>query len=309
MGYLRQYDYDKSIQTTLFSQATGNKDNRRILTELSTISEIKSHLSQKYYLTTEFSDTNPYSFTTSYKAGQRAELNFPAYSATSAYAINALVIGPTPIINAVTNQSTLQAFICTTAISSGGETFNPVHWALLGNQYDIFYCQYPQPIFNYNNIYAVGDLVFWKDKVYTCTTPTVVLDHEAELQQGYSSDNMNSIRNVFPDDAVNGQIYWGTGLSYSVAAGALPTDTTKWTAGDNRNQQLVEAAVFIVYYKLCSRIAPENVSETVKTNYKMTIELLEMAKAGNITFDLPTLQVSQGKRILFGSNSKNVNTY
>lgn len=296
MGYLRLYDYDKSVQTKILNEVTGNNDVRRQLAELPVLAEIKSKLSQKYDLSNEFTNTLPYSYTAIYKAGQRIELNFPAFSATSTYALNSLVVN-----NGL-------AYRCTTAVTVSG-SFNIANWTILGNQYDMFYAQYPKPVFDLNTVYAVGDQVFWKDKVYTCATPTVVLSHDDLLQEGYSMNEMNAIRNVFPDDVQNGTVYWGTGTPYSIPANTLPTNTTYWTLGDNRNQQLVEMAVYMSYYRLCSRISPQNVSEAAYYNNEYARKTLIEAANGIITFDLPTIQPTTGRRIRFGSNQKNINTY
>lgn len=294
MGYLRLRDYSKQIQDSLLSQVLGNDDSIRTLTEAAAVSEARSYLVQKYYLNIELTDTNPYSATQAYLAGQRAELNFPPFSASSAYAVGNLVI-----YNG-------EAFQCSATVTTPG-AFNPADWMLLGNQYDVYYAQYPQPVFNIYGCYQAGDQVFWNNKVYTCVLPSVFLDHDDVLQR--SKTYNIPLPNIFPDDPVNGATYWGEGIAYSVPVGTLPTNTTYWTLGDNRCQQLVQLVTDISLYHLHSRISPVNIPELRNSRYRAAIDLLKMAATGDITFDLAQLQPRQGSRIRFGSNIKNTNSY
>ncbi len=294
MAYLRLRDYSKQIQDSLLSQVLGNDDSIRLLTEGAALAEAKAYLVQKYVLSTEFTDTDPYSATQVYQAGDRVELNFPAFSATATYALGSLVV----------NNS--QAYYCSAAVSAPA-AFNPANWTLLGNLYDIYYAQLPQPLFNLNACYLPGDQVFWNNKVYTCVLPSVLPDHDEALQ--YAKTYNIPPPNVFPDDPVNGATYWGTGTVYSVPAGTLTTNTTYWTFGDNRNQSLVQVVTDISLYHLHSRIAPVNIPELRAARYRAAIDLLKMASEGDITFDLTLLQPRQGARIRFGSNIKNSNSY
>jgi len=294
MSYLRLRDYSKQIQDSLLSQVLGNDDTIRTLTEAAAVAEAKSYLVQKYYLNIELTDTSPYNGATVYKAGQRAELNFSAFSATSTYAVGDMVV-----YNG-------EAFRCTVAVTTPG-AFNPSDWSLLGNQYDIYYVPFPQPVFNIYACYKQGDQVFWNNNTYSCQLPSVFPDHDEEVQ--FAKTYNIPPPNVFPDDPVNGANYWGEGTAYSVPVGTLPTNTTYWTLGDNRCQQLVQLVTDISLYHLHSRISPVNIPELRSNRYRAAIDLLKMASEGDITFDLAQLQPRQGNRIRFGSNIKNINSY
>jgi len=311
--YLRLYDYQRLINSDNLQQVISANDSLRLLSERAAQEEVYSWLNTKFDLTLELTDTNPFSFTKTYTGGNRIELNFAAYSATSTYALNALVI----------NASI--AYICTTAITTP-EAFNPAHWAVLGNQYDLFYAQYPFPYFDAYHVYDKGDKVFYKGNEYTCQIATILPTQQDQLNW-IETANTNTTPNVFPDDKKNGVKYWGVPTAYSFV-GQLPTNPTYWTLGDNRSQTLVETMVNIVLYHLHSRIAPRNIPELRITNYKgekedriidkdailrypiySALGWLQGCIYGDIDPKLPLTQPTAGTRILWGSTTKAINTY
>lgn len=295
MAYLILPDFKKLIQTDNLNQIIGN--DYTLLSDVSdaAVKEAKSYLTQKYDCARELSDTLLWNRTTAYEALQRVYLDADAYNAASTYALNSLVTYSGNV------------YICTTAVTVA-EAFNSGKWGKLGAQYDKFYITLPQPEFQLNGIYKRGDLVWWKNKIYTCQISTVLLSHGQQLQYGdYASVPP---QNIFPDDTVKGALNWGNGTAYSVTAGTLPTDTTKWTAADNRNNQLVNYCIDIALYTLHSRIAPRNIPELRVKRYDDAIRWLKDAARGEyITADLPAIQPTQGNRIRFGSEIKKNNQY
>lgn len=171
----------------------------------------------------------------------------------------------------------------------------------------LYYVTPPAEEFDYKKYYSVGDVVSYKDKTYTCRISSSSLSHEAALQ--YLTISNLPYGNVFPDDPANGVQYWGTGTPYSIT-GDLPTDNTKWTQGDNRNQQLVMYMVDVVLYHIHSRIAPRNIPQLRMDRYDAAISWLKnVAKGDDITADIPRIQPKRGNRIRYGGNVKNINTY
>lgn len=292
--YLRDKDYSALIQPENLNQIISNDSSLKKVFALVAQEELASYLRQKYLIAQEFTDTEVFSMSKSYKARDRVELNFAAYSATSTYAINDLVINAG------------KAYVCITAITVA-EAFNIAKWTLLGNQYDLFYVTLPVEEFNSNKIYNRGDLVFWNDKVYTNVQPTFVPDHEAILQYG-STSNIPQL-NTFPDDPVNGSKVWGTGTAYSVDAGTLVTDTDFWTAGDNRSPQIVMYMIDVLLYHIHARIPPRNIPQERHVRYEAAKAWLEMAARGDITANIPLIQPKQGRRITSGGRIKNQNHY
>lgn len=294
MSYLISSDYKKVVQAENLLQVTGSDLSILSGIELLAQAEAISYLTQKYDTSVEFTDTLVFNPAVSYKAGQRVYLDGAAYSATATYTIDDIVV------------QNKNVYICTTAVTSA-EAFDPNKWELLGAQYKIFYVTLPKQAFDYMLYYSKGDEVYWKNKTYICQIASVSMTHEAALQLGTYSNE--PLQNVFPDDPVNGQTYWGAGTAYSVTAGTLPTDTSKWTAGDNRSQQLVSYCCDIALYHVHSRIAPRNIPELRVKRYDDAIEWLKAAGQGKITAALPLIQPKRGRRVRFGGNVKNQNSY
>lgn len=191
------------------------------LAALSTEQKFRSRLSQRYDLLQEFTDTKVYSPTSAYNAADRVYLDAPAYSQTSAYPLGTLTLFQS------------QVYANSTAVGSGGEVWNPAQWTLLGNQYDMFYALTPFPVFDISKgWYNVGDHVFWKNHTYTALQQSVCLSHEEKLQ--YYRVGKVPFQNVFPDDPLNGPIWWKDNGQFIIPAGNLltqnPATYTQFTA-------------------------------------------------------------------------------
>lgn len=291
MAYLRLFDYYRSIQDAQLQQVISSNDSIRLIAEIEAQAEAISYLTQKYDTESEFSDTTIFDATISYKANSLIELNFDEYLSTNNYIPDDLVI------------YVKNAYICT-ANTTG--TFAPAKWTLIGKQYDLFFATIPEMEFNYRHYYLAGEKVFFKNKVYTALKPSPIIDQQTSLQ--YNTTNAIPLPNVFPDDSINGPTYWGVGVPYAVAAGTLPTDTL-WTKGDNRSIQLVYKIVDICLFNLHSRIAPKNIPQLRMDRYAAAIAWLDMAKAGEITADIPLRQPKQGARMRWSSQPRNINNY
>jgi hypothetical protein len=193
-------------------------------------------------------------------------------------------------------------YICTGTTTGA---FDASKWTLIGAQYQIYFVQYPFQPFDYSIQYVTGDQVFWKDKIYTAAFSTSLLSQNSALQ--YGSLQQLPMPNLAPDD-VN-QTQWINAVAYSVPANTQITDTTKWTTGDNRSQQLVTYLVDITLYHVHSRIAPRNIPDLRVKRYDDAIRWSKMAGRGEITANMPLIKPTQGSRIRYGGNVKNVNSY
>lgn len=292
MPYLIFSDYKKQIQTDNLLQVIGNDLTVLQTAELQAIEEAYGYLAQKYDTAQEFTETLPWSAAVAYKAAARVYLDAAAYSAQATYAVGALAL------------YTGKVYRCTTQITVA-EAWNPAKWSALGDQYDLFYATYPKPVFDYLATYKVGDQVFWKDKTYTCRKATI--DYGDDIQ--FRVIENLPLPNVFPDDPANGTVYWGTGTAYSLAAGTLPTDATKWTAGDNRTQSVLMIVIDICLYHLHSRIAPRNIPDLRRDRYLNAVDMLRAFSRGDMTAKLPVIQPKRGARIRYGGPIKNINSY
>ncbi len=187
-----------------------------------------------------------------------------------------------------------------------GEAFTASKWQLLGKQYKYFYVSVPQEPFNIYFNYSTGEKTFYKDRVYTCIIPSVTPTHQGDLQAKNTYDI--PLINYFPDTPNSGVRQWGAGVSYTVT-GIWPTDTTKFTEGDNRNAELVEMAIYLTIYKLSPRISPHNIPDIWVKNFDDSERMLRDYAKGDATLDIPLLQPRQGSSIRMGSEVKRVNNY
>jgi hypothetical protein len=280
--YLRSFDYQLYCDSQTLTQIINYDLASRVFFEYTAEDFIKSRLMQRFDFTKpygEFTDTSTYSNTTIYKANNRVYLDADAYSATSTYALGVQVLQAGNV------------YICTTAILVA-EAFTIGHWTLLGSQYAMFYITPPETPWDFNKQYYAGDEIYYKDKTYTCV-----------LQN----------KNIAPDardfNLDKGKMYWGDGTAYTVAAGTYPTDTTKWTEGDNRNNYLVKGYISCVVDAMFIKVAPKNIPQVRIDQYKEFVMWLDMAAKGEVTADLPLIITEQGNRIRWNSIPKTDMTY
>lgn len=312
MPYLFTNDYAPLIQADYLSQLTQVTPAKRLQMEVVAQAEAISHLRQKYDVTTEFTNTTVWANNITYNAADRVYLDASAYVAANSYVLGNLTLQGGNVYRA--NASTTGAF-------------DASKWDLIGPQYTLYYVSYPSPLFNINGQYKKGDVVYWNGKQYTNIQPTVTFGHEAALQYGtYPLPSGN----IFPDDPISGLQAWGAGVAYSVAAGTLPTDTSKWTQGDNRDVQMVQKLVDIVLYHLHALIAPRNIPQLRIERYTGNVDhiqpgvggtvypvysaigWLQGCARGEITPNLPlipTTNTQQGRRIRWGGQVRNINGY
>ncbi len=294
MGYLRQQDYFLLIQPSELNQMTTQSTAVLSMAESMAIEEMVGHLKQRYDVAAEFQPTTPWDSTLTYNAAALVEINFPAYSTTSTYALKALVVQ-----NGV-------GYICTTAIVVP-EAFTIGHWTVVGNQYDLYYAINPKPVFDYKAYYKPGDQVFWKNSIYTCLIETKIPDHFTQLQ--YSSIANIPLYNIFPDDPLNGIANWGTPVAYVVPINTPLSNTTYWQKGDNRSQICVYHAVAIALYNLAPRVAPQNVPSNRMLRYKEAVNWLMAVSQGDLNAEIPEIQPNTGNPIVSGGAVKRINEW
>jgi hypothetical protein len=294
MSYLIFQDFKPYIQTDNLNQIIGNDLNVLTSIQIAAQQEALTYLKQKFDTSKEITDTMVWDFTKIYNALSRVYLDAPPYSSSATYLLNSLCLQGGNV------------YICTSAITAG-EAFNIAHWTLLGPQYKMFFATQPNTLFDIRKEYNVGDVVYWQGKNYTCVIATRYPGHVQNLQYR-DYENIPAI-NIFPSDTINGARYWGNGTAYTVAAGTLPTDTTKWTAGDNRSALLVGVIIDIALHRAHKRIAPHLIPELRVHAYDAAIKWLEKVAKGIVTTDLPVLQPATGNRITYGGSIKNINSY
>lgn len=177
--------------------------------------------------------------------------------------------------------------------------------SLVVYQDQLYYVTPPAEGFEFNKAYVKDDEVIWKDKVYTALKDSPTITHEAALQYG---EYKNIPYTNLEPGTIAGSPYWGIGATYTVT-GILPTDTTKWTKGDNRNPLIVMYMVDITLYHVLSRIAPRNIPPLRIDRYNMAITALREINEGVRMTDVPLVQPESYKRFMMGGNVKRNNYY
>jgi hypothetical protein len=275
--YTRPHDYLLYCDTQTLTQVVNADLSLKRLCEYSVEDQIKSYLGHRYDFSKpygEFTDTDTYSNVTIYGAEDRVYLDATAYSATGLYDAGDLVLEDGLVYRNLTPITV-------------GEAFTVGKWTLLGTQYDLFFVTLPYDAWDYTKSYLAGDQIWYKDKTYTAAITST---------------------GTAPDSTY-GENYWGTGTTYTVTAGTAPTDDTKWTAGDNRNNYLLQLYITIVVYNMFMKVAPKNIQQTRKDQYEMAIDWLDKAGSGKVTANLPLIVPEQGNSIRWGSITKADNLY
>lgn len=265
-------DYVKLIQDLNLEQVTGSNNQIKIDMEQAAQSEMISYLSQRYNVSNIFTNTAQFSLSSVYYAKNLVYLDATTFSATTVYSTNDLVL--------------YSGSVYYSTSGSVAHTWDATEWTLLGTQYSLFYVTLPEAEWDYYTEYAVGDLVWYANKKYTCAT---------------------ACKGIAPN-ATGSTAFWGSGTSYSITS-SFPTDDTLWTSGDNRNQQVVLYLLDITLYHLHSRINPRNIPDLRKERYDGNsphqtggaIGWLKKVAGGDINADLPVIQPNQGNSIRWGS--------
>lgn len=295
MSYLIYNDYKRAIQSLNLMQVLGNDLTILQSWQLTAQEEAISFLIQKYNTEMEFTDTTVWDIAKVYQAADRVYLDADLYNAATVYGVGDLVRLPAtaPLLGQVT--------ICITAGATG--TYDPAKFTILGNQYDLFYGSYPHPYFDINKFYNKGELVYYAGKVWTAVSSSG--SGADSIQYGVYAAVPKG--NYFPGDPRS--TMWGTGVTYTIPAGTLPTNSTYYTKGDNRGAQILQKVMDITIFYIHQRISPQNIPNSRVDAYRMAIQWLRDASRGEVTPNLPLKQPNQGNRIRYGGNVRLNNHY
>jgi hypothetical protein len=266
---LRDLDYLRVIQSDNLAQIIESNQQVKLDVEQSAQAEMISYLAQRYKVKEIFSNTTVYDNINTYYAKNLVEYTEVAFSISNSYIIGDRVSYQNKIYEA--NQPIAPS------------AFDSAEWDYVCDDYSLFYVTLPENEFSYYNHYVTGDIVWYENKTYTCT------------------QNCNKI---YP---TNGQ-FWTDNGTYSIS-GIYPTDTNTWTAGDNRNQQIVLFLIDITLYHLHSRINPRNVPDLRKERYNGNsssdsggaIGWCKSVAKGNVMADLPEYAPEQGMPMRYGN--------
>jgi len=273
--FLLDSDYILQIQDDNLLQIIESDQAIKLKAELTAETEIISYLEQRYDKEKIFLSSQLFVFANTYMGKNLVEYSEPAYSAATTYVTDDRVSQDKKIYKSIAGNSP--------------EAFDILKWTLITENKSLYFATLPEPEFSLLVTYLAGEKVWYKDSVYTATVDTI---------------------GNLPTDTD----FWGAGVPFSFT-GALPDDTTKWTKGDNRNQQILTYYIDIALYHMHSRINPRNTPELRLIRYDGNgqfqkggaIGWLKMVGRGDVNADLPILEPIQGSSITFGSTEKRIN--
>jgi len=268
---LRDNDYLRSVQSDNLLQIIESNQQTKLDVEQSAQSEMISYLAQRYLINSIFTDTKVFDVTATYNGKQLVEWTASAFSATTVYTTGQYVVYNGNIYKSIAG--------------STAHAFNASEWTLKAVDKSLFYVTLPEDEYNNSTSYVAGDKVYFDNIEYTC---------------------LLNCKGILPTETQ----FWSVGSAYTLTA-AYPDDTTKWTEGDNRNQQIVMYLLDITLYHLHSRINPRNVPDLRKERYDGNnatqnggaIAWLKRCASGDLTADLPSILPQQGVSIRWGNSN------
>lgn len=269
---LRLQDYDRAIQSDNLDQVIGS--NYTLLLDVEQAAQLTmiGHLKQRYQVNRIFANLSTFSLSATYKGLNLVEYTESTFSAITIYTTGQRVVYSGNIYSSIAG--------------SVAHAFNVAEWTLLCVDKLLYYLTLPNPEFDITATYATGDVVWYNNYNYTCRQP---------------------ITGILPTNTS----YWTvTGAEYSVT-NTYPTDLTKWTLGDNRNQEVVQNLLDITLYNLHCRINPRNVPDLRKERFDGNepqqrggaIGWLKNISSGKIYLDSPEILPEQGNSINWGNSN------
>lgn len=291
--------------------------NERIFAETFAIGKIYEYLEQKYDLRMEITATSSWEYGKIYYAGQRVIIDYDAWVPAGGNEGDVNY----QIGNCVSKDG--KGYVCMQPDFS--HIFLPENWQILGDIGDIYFIDFPYPIFRIepdeqqgafvDGFYYVGDKVWWSNHIWTCKVQTQIISDAAYIQ--YQNTSAVPPPNVFPNLRQLGKDFWTDEGVYEITS--IPSETelqnipsynsSVWVLGDNRNKILVKAIVDIVIYELHSRISPNNIPDLRTRLNDRTYKWLKDLKDGRINLDIEPLQPTQGNNLVWGSTPKYINKY
>jgi len=337
--YLRYRDYLKQIQADQLTQVIGSDSSLRVSCELTSQEDITGYLTKRYDVAKEFLGMGTFSMDTTYKARYRVELDATAYSNTATYALKAMAVQSGNVYICTTAIIAGESFDAAKwkllgaqydiyCIALPYDEFNvkavyvrgdKVFWndyiyealtdtGVIDHQQALQFEQtYRVPFSNVFPDATLGHFQWKKGAAYSVKNL-----YTTAINTDYAAYNSSTV--YVADNRVNylGSIWESVTGSQNVAPDSdiLKWRRVAWTYGDNRSQLMVTNMVDITLYHLHSRISPRNIPPLRCERYDSAIKWLNGIRKGTITAaTLVDRQPAQGRRIRFGSEVKNTNSY
>jgi hypothetical protein len=272
-----QFSDSENIDSPLKALILENYNNW-LMAEQTAQAEMISYLKARYWVEWVFTNTQTFSIASTYYGKSLVQYTATEWNENTSYlsASNTRVLYDGKIYQCTTN-------------SQGYLPTNTTYWTYICDDMTLFYIALPQAEWLNTTTYSIGDQVWYNNKTYTAVLANI---------------------NTLPDSST---AIWGTGTTYSVTA-TLPTDTTKWTQGDNRNQQIVKYLLDIALYHFLSA-SPRNMADLRKERYDGNspeqrggaVAWLKRVSRGEIFAELPVIIPVTGQAIQYGNSNSTQN--
>jgi hypothetical protein len=148
--------------------------------------------------------------------------------------------------------------------------------------------------------YAVNNLV-----AYPATAPKIYISLTSNT--GSTPDSNPADFTLLGDEAA---LFFA---AVDVVAGELPTDTAKWTVGDNRSQLMIRHVIYHVlfhaFHLVNARAIPDFVSMDYENSIKFLMDVADPRKNVNPALPLIVFKENKGLDVTWGSKTKQLNDY
>jgi hypothetical protein len=179
--------------------------------------------------------------------------------------------------------------------------------------------------------FVIGDRIFWSPDAWVATTiynsgDVISIDTGTLPEEGEKIYQANDTT-VAGESPLTTPAKWDlladNNTFYTCTAastGNLPTNTSYFTPGDNRNAKIKEVTIDLVLYNIHSRLSPMNIPDVRRTRYDgfgnqndsgNALRYLVKVQKGDITPDLPVIEpiVQNSERISYGTSSNIKHNY
>jgi len=163
-------------------------------------------------------------------------------------------------------------------------------------------------------VFVVDDRIYWSEEAYS-----ELITYTVDQRVSYDENIYSAIGTTTPGEFIPAEwtLLAENNTFYTCiddSTGNLPTNTTYFTAGDNRNPKIKGVTIDICLYNIHAKISPRDVPEVRRIRYdgfgnkndsENAIRYLEKVQKGQITPDLPVIEpiVQNSERISYGVQS------
>lgn len=313
---LTDYDYKKvTLSDTVRSLITDNY-NQWLDAEQAAQLEVLSYISQRYISNEVITNTTVWDSTRLYYAKNLVQYHESDWNDLTTYAVGDRINWKGYIYECI-------------ATVTGNAPDNTTYWVKRVQDYTFYFGTLRSEEWDKDTTYAVGDIVWYLNKTYTCVQANKNLLPTDYAGAWGSGVTYTIAANSNPDIEYNAAITYATNdyVTYqgnlykalNTTTGNLPTDALNWNAetvdplwtlGDNRNALLVRFLLDITAYHFMrsvpARAIPDHIKEAYNGNSPNetggAIGWLKSVSKGLVNADLPEIYATPLYSIMHGQS-------